>query len=489
MDESLVEDHRTEFKQCSKGRIPKSLAETIVAFANSEGGRILCGVNDLGQPINLTNRQLDKLQTTIASQCKNIFNIIITPEIYKINRHLTVLIQPASAYQRPVYIKKQGLKRGSYIRVGASNQLASDQILQSLMVAAQGGAERQFFPGHYYQDSFDLPLIGHYIEILAKTPNSIWHNFTKDEILLKLRAVNSKSEVSLFGLLAFAKDDKAQELISPSIKVEVTSYGGFDKINPDNVYEAYTDNRSFRGNVKNQFEQALAYILHLMPRRGVIDHQTGFRQDIARMPEIAIREALVNSLVHRDYAVFGGKIAVDIYTDRIEIINPGISLVPISQLDVAGSLTRNPYLMSFLRDIGLVEEKARGIRTIKIALEQANLKQPQFENIAGQFFKVTMYNSLLVSSQDMIWLKQLAHLKLKQNQINALVVLNSQPQFTLTNKSYRGINNLTQTGDDLKARKELGQLVDFKLLKPVGQNKARQYILTTSLRSLIGNHQ
>ena len=485
MDTPIIEDSKTEFKQCERGRVPKGLLQTVVAFANSEGGIILVGVDEDGRSINLSSHHLDKLQTDIASQCMSCFNTIITPEIVKANRHLKIVIRPASVHQRPVYIKRQGLQRGSYIRVGSSNQVATDQVLSSLMVAAQGGAEQRIFKNQSHDYNFDRGRVKEYIEGLNQKHANIYQRFAVDEILAKIRATNTDGDVSMFGLLAFARERRLQELVSPAIRIEVTTYTGPEKTNRIDAKETHSDSQAFTGNTTDQFRAALAYITRSVPSRGLIHPETGFRQEIQKMPLIVIREVLVNSLVHRDYAVAGGKIDVEIYSDRLEITNPGTSLVPIDQLEATNSLTRNPLLMSFFKDIGLAEEKARGIRTIKEVLKESNLKQPLFENLFGQFFRVTLFSSLLTPVEDMVWLNRLAGLDLLQNQINALLVLKHGQYQNLTNTNYRHINNMNKSGDDIKARNELMRLVNTSLLRPIGQNRGRSYALTPWLKNLI----
>ena len=485
MSIKLVEDYKMEFKRCSQGRLPSTLVVTISAFANSEGGRILCGVDNQGRPLNLSRQALAKLQVAIASQCRRAFNVTINPEIRRRHQHLVVVIYPAAAHQRPVYIKKRGLQKGSYIRVGAANHVASEQILKSLIMAASGGAEQNQISNQRYTNCFDLDQVKAYLKILNRASEFMYQDFKMVEVLLKLKAINDQQEPTVFGLLAFGKSNAVQEILSPALRVEVTTYSGLNKTNSQALAETFLSSKSFKGNLEQQFQQALSYIMLLMPNWGVIDTSTGVRQDISRIPEVAIREALINSLIHRDYAIYGAKIDVDVYANRLEIINPGISLVPLNQLETASSLTRNPSLMSFGKDLGLVEEKARGIRTIKAALRQANLKPPLFENLFGQFFKVTLYNSLLVAPQDMTWLSRLADQQLTQNQIKALVYLKNQPQRPLTNSRYRQLNNLKAINDDYRARKELAELVAKRLLRAVGSGKARHYVLTSRVAKLI----
>ena len=474
----FIEDEKTEFKECGRGRLPDSFVKTVSAFSNSDGGQIWCGVNDAGQAINLKNKELDRLQVSIASQCKETFNEVITPEIKRTNNHLVVVILPARVDRRPIYIKKSGLQKGSYVRVGASSQLASESILKSLIAASQGGVETRIIEGQNYQNNFTLHLVNDYIKQVNTKNDFIYQNFSQQEILFKIGATDEKGDISTFGLLAFGKDHRVQELLNVTVRIDVTHYGGVGKVDPNNPEATYNSSLSFKGNIKQQFERALNHIMQLIPEKSIVDRQTGFRQDLTKMPEVAVREVLVNSLAHRDYAVYSSKIDVDIYADRLEIINPGTSLVPIEKIETAVSVTRNPLLMSFLKDIGLTEERARGIRTVKAALKELGLREPIFENLYGQFFKATLYNSLLVAPEDMPWLSKLRQFNLNQNQLNALIYLKNEPEKNLTNATYCQINNLTKINDNLKSRREITKLVQLKLLKPVGQNKARYYVLS-----------
>lgn len=371
-----AESNNTELKSGSGGHLPKELWQTISAFSNSEGGKLIIGITPDGKRTGLNVKDLDKLQLDLATLCSSAFNVVITPEILCRDDVLIVDIPPAAAPLRPVYAKRQGRDKGTYIRVGAANYVATEEWHKRVSVAAKGGAEIADYESYSHEDYLDLELVDSFIALLNSRRGNIYQNFSRKEVLVKQKAINTKGDATLFGLLAFGKDLALQEVVSPTINVGITQYPGSSKVNEDDLSETYLDNREFNGNVLEQFEKAFDFIKTKLPIKGTVD-SSGKRRDYFIIPEIALREALANAIAHRDYSSHASRIQVDIYSDRLEIINPGPSLVPIPELDTAPSSTRNPLLMSYLKEHGITDQKARGIRTIKISLKKAGLLEPQ----------------------------------------------------------------------------------------------------------------
>lgn len=469
------EDVDTEFKQCSGGVLPKSVENTISAFSNTDGGRLILGVSPDGTPVGLNNSELDKLQLDLMSICKSVFNIDVTPEIKQVDGKIIAFIPPAIAQLRPVHIKRKGLHKGSYVRIGSADVLANEDAIKRFSIASKGGAETIIYEGEKYTDHLDLELVALYIERLNKSKDNIYQDFSQKEVLLKQKAIDKSDNVSYFGLLAFSKLHSLQEVVSPTINISITHYPGATKVNDNDLTETYLDNREFNGNVLQQFDKAFSYIKTRLPIRGTID-ATGKRRDYLIIPEVAIREALANCIAHRDYSTHTARIQIDIYADRIEIINPGISLVPIDQLEKAPSATRNPLLMTYLKELGITEQKARGIRTIKISLKKAGLQEPSFENV-NDSFRVTLYSSAFISNTDKSWLQQFSRYKLNERQLNALAHARNKPT-GISNSEYRDINSMQNVRDDKKANKDLRRLVELELLRPVGEHKKRRYYIS-----------
>lgn len=464
----------TEFKSGSQGRLPTDIDHTISAFSNTDGGRIILGVTPDGEDVSLSRHEVDKLQLDFVALCRNGFNVVIDPEIVNAGTKLIIYVPPASAQIRPVYIKRKGMHKGTFVRQGSADVLASDDALKRFSVAAKGGAETLVFEDIKYQDAFDLALVDQFIDGVNKVKDNVYQPFTREEVLIKQKAINKHGNPTMFGLLAFSSNSNLQEVVSPTINIGITHYPGSSKVNEDDLSETYLDNKEFSGNVKRQFDTAYSYIKTMLPVRGTID-ANGKRRDYLIIPEVALREALANSIAHRDYSTHTSRVQIDVFSDRIEIINPGTSLVPIDQLDNAPSSTRNPLLMTFLKELGITDQKARGIRTIKISLKKAGLLEPTFENI-NDSFKITLFSTAFISNKDQVWLQQFKAFGLNKRQLNALAHVHNKPA-GISNSEYRDINSMKNVRDDKKANKDLRQLVDHNILTPIGENKSRRYVI------------
>ncbi len=470
---SEPESERLEFKSAAYGKLPENVWTSVGAFSNTDGGKILLGVNDSGEEVGLSAKELDTLQKDFVSLCNTGFNHKIIPVVSVEDNHISAIIDPLPAIMRPLYSKKRGVEHGTYIRVGSVNVKATSEDIMRFTVAAQGGAET-FTYGIDYREVLDKHKIMDYINLLNSRNNNVYQHFSEEEILKKQKVIIG-DKVSLFGLLAFGSGMSLKEVVAPTMNIAVTQYPEADKVVGD-ASLTYTDSREFDGCVIDQFEHAFSFIKSKLPVRGMIGSD-GRRQDYLVIPEIAIREALANAIVHRDYATSSSRIQVDIYANRIEIINPGRSLMPIDELETTQSITRNPLTMNFFKENGYTEQKARGIRTIKQTIREAGLQAPIFENISGQSFKATLFTSAFISAEDKEWLKRFGNYKLKDRQLNCLVYLKHHNNDGINNGAYRELNGMNSVGDDKMANRELVGMVKLGVLKSGGIGRYRKYYL------------
>jgi len=467
----------TEYKTASGGRLPKDIWKSVVAFANTDGGTIYFGVSPDGKEIKLTRDQADKIQRDIINLCHDgSLSTQFLPEVRVLgsNKTVMVVIPAIQAALRPVYSARHGMYNGTYVRVGSENVKADRETITRFLVAARGGAE-QIWYSESYAHVLDLGEIENFIEMLNRQNHDVYRDFDLAEVLIKQRIISKdRKKVSLYGLLGFAKDRELQDLVAPTINIAVTQYAGSEILTQTDLAETYRVDQEFNGNVINQFTQALAYIKNKIPARWVVG-ANGQRELHPAIPDVALREALANALVHRDYSVTGARIQVNIYENRLEIINPGASLIPINQLDSAPSLTRNPLVMNLLKEYGIVEQKGRGIRTIYRSIRDEDLTEPVFENIGGQAFRVTLYNTSALSSADKEFLASFAP-EINRRQKNAIVYAKKHPE-GINNGEYRKINEMQLVRDDKKANKELNELVRLGIFRMVGIGRWRRYLL------------
>lgn len=469
---SKSESENIEFKTVGSGDLPQNIWEPITAFSNADGGTIILGVSPDGTIRGIEPSCKDKLMSDMASYCNSKFNHRIYPEISSEDNIIKVFIPPAPASLRPIYTSSRGIPTGGKVRVGTTNAQLDDEWIRRFSIAARGGAELVSFP-FQYDDLFDQNFIKQYLQIVKKRRGNVYADLSTEDILKKLRAIDENTNVTMFGLLAFSNDYGLQDLTAPTVDIAVTQYAGDTKVNPLDIAEVSLDDREFSGNVVSQFENALSLILTKLPVRSRVE-SGGKRLEYLAIPEVAIRETLANALAHRDYTTYSGRIQIDIYSDRIEFANPGRSLIPIDQLENAHSQTRNPLLMSYLRDLKITEQRARGIRTIKNSLKASGLAEPKFEH-RHDWFVATLYSSAFIKIDDQVWLQQFQVFSLNERQLKALV--HSKHNISgINNSEYRDINNMAGVGDDRKANYELVSLVKLDIMVPVGKAKSRRYI-------------
>ena len=158
----------------------------------------------------------------------------------------------------------------------------------------------------------------------------------------------------------------------------------------------FSDSKRIEGTLPDMLEGALAFVRTNMRTATRIDPATGERLDLPQYPIVAVREAILNALVHRDYSFHteGMPIQLTMYTDRMEIVNPGglYGRLTVDQLGQAQPDTRNPSLVTAMETLGKTENRYSGIPTIRYAMKKHGLPEPVFSNARGTF-RVVLYNS------------------------------------------------------------------------------------------------
>lgn len=472
------ESDLVEFKTVGENNLPKDLWEPISAFSNADGGSIYLGITPEGEIVGVRKEISDKLSQDLISLCEGSFNHKIHPEIQFLkDQVIQVYVPPAPSIMRPIFSKSRNLPKGAKVRIGTSNVQVDDEWLRRFAIAASGGAESLEFQQNY-EGYFSKDQVITYLKAVKEKRGNVYEGMNQEEVLAKLRAITKEHRPTLFGLLAFSNDFGLQELTAPTVNIAVTQYKGTSKVNPADVAEVSLDDKEFSGNVAKQFEGALNFVMSKLPIRSRVE-TGGKRAEYLAIPELAIRETLANALVHRDYSTHGSRVQVDIYSDRIEFANPGRSLIPLDQLYEAHPQTRNPLLMSYLRDLNITEHRGRGIRTIIASLKEAGLAEPVFEH-KHDWFVATLFSSAFIQDSDQDWLVQFQRFGLNERQLKALVHLKHNPT-GINNNEYRQLNNMADVGDDRKAKRELVKMVDLEILQKVGAKRNRKYVMPGAL--------
>lgn len=343
------ENALVEFKQS----LSTSLAKEIVAFTNTAGGKIFIGVNDDNDVIGyqLTNKDRSQIQN-MGNTCDPSVPLQISTFIYN-GKEVAIVEVPESR------IKPVQCSEGFYIRNGPnSKKMTREEIIYS---ASRSGLLRY---ESLLRDDFNYPIdfdVIKFDELLKRM--GITKTISNDQILsnLGLAKLNGKIIINNAGILFFGNN---RQLYIRQAYVTCVLYKGIDKT-------FIIDRKDFRDDLLTDYENAFKFLQqHLKLKYEITDG--GPRTEIPEIPYEALRESLLNAIIHRDYAEEGARVMVEIYDDRVEISNPGQLLFKKPQLGKA-SISRNPIIFDIFNRTGLVEKVGSGISRIKNAMKEREL--------------------------------------------------------------------------------------------------------------------
>lgn len=474
------ESHTIEVK---KGwAVDTSIMETVCAFCNEPGlgtGYILLGVERDEDQLYLGYRVVglpnpDKIQTDLASQCADRFNLAIRPRITPVRSDgktvLVVEVPEVQASEKPVFFKNKGLPKGAYRRIGSSDQSCTED---DIVLLYQGRGHKAYEDLVLDELSIDLDIAEEAVQsyrqrrerINPAAPELTW---TREDLLFALgtatRNVNGTYTPTMCGLLCFAKD-AALRRIAPMVRVDYIRVAGRAWVeNPDARFETI----EMRGPLLTLIPRVIAAVLDDLPRAFAMEDSV-YRKDVPLVPDAVIREAVVNALMHRNYRT-RQPVQIIRYANRLEIRNPGCSLKPDDQLGEAGSVNRNEKIAAILHECNLAETKGSGIRVMQELMERANLSSPFFEsNRDADSFVLTLLTHHFMDADDIAWLEQFKHYHLSAEDARALVFLKEFG--AISNAAYRSINKV----DTLHASAALRRLRNTGVLIQKGKGMATYY--------------
>ena len=200
--------------------------------------------------------------------------------------------------------------------------------------------------------------------------------------------------------------------------------------------ERFLDNQRIEGNIPDMLNVAIKFVRKNMRTKTIINPENGAREDRQDYPIIAIREAIVNALVHRDYSIHteGMPIQIIMFEDRMEIHNPGglYGRIRVDQLGKIQPDTRNPVLASSLEVLGITENRYSGIPTIKKEMKKYNLREPEFLDERGNFV-VKFYKEIIQNDVE----------EIVDEEINNLLLFCKTPRTRQEICNYLGLSSVT----------------------------------------------
>ena len=459
---------------------------TISSFSNEPGlggGTLLIGLARTDEParydvVGVSNP--DRVQNEVATALSSAkFNRPIRPRIWTEvvdgKNVVAIEIAEAPASEKPIYVSKQGTPKGAYRRIGSADVRCSDDDIRMFH---QQGIERPYedsIVADATMDDLDREVLGNYRKgLIDANPATEVRDYSLDELTEALGGARAEGGVlrpTVAGVLLFGKPLALRRLF-PMHRIDYINARGVDWIEDSERRYAAVD---VRQPLLAAFRRVYQAILDDLPRSVEVHNGSPERVESPTVPEVVIREALVNALCHRDYRV-NSPIQVIRYDDRIEFKNAGHSLVNQDALGGAGSIARNPRIADVFREMKLAENKGTGVRVMRREMEKARLAQPMFESDRGNnHFVATLPFSHLLSESQRDWLASLNAGPLSHEESIALVWCRQAGE--IRNAALREVTRL----DTHKASSLLRGLCDRGLLVAQGGGAATSYVLVEGL--------
>ena len=418
------------------------IRKEIIAFANGEGGKIYIGIQDDGTVIGVEDPDGSSLRISnmVRDTIKPDLTMFIHYETIVTNGKQIVVVDIQRGTERPYYIAKKGLRpEGVYVRQGYSSVPATDSAIRRMIIETDG-------------DSFEeMRSLEQNLSFNAATIEFERRN-TKFEAqqMQTLKIIDANGIYTNLGLLL-------SDQCSHTIKVAF--FQGVDQ----NVFK---DRHEFTGSLMQQLNDVYDYID--MHNQTKASFEKLLRIDIRDYPEVAVREALLNLLVHRDYA-YSASALISIYSDRIEFISIGGLLPGIEMNDImlGVSVCRNQKLANVFYRLQLIEAYGTGIRKIMKAYENSENK-PIFES-ASNSFKIVLPN---INSNSLPLNADIGK-SLRLSEIENKVIIYVNANASITRIEVEKLLDISSS----TANRLLKQMTEKNLLKKSGQGVSTKYVL------------
>lgn len=422
---SLGESHFREFKSALHGSpgqkvvralrdISVDISQTLVGFANADGGELLVGVEDSGEITGLNECSAADLEILQAAPVSHVHRDTPLPEVKKSLLDLDG--------RKILYFSVP--KSTRYIHVTSDGRCLQRRDLETVPVAAEAiQFDRQEQKSREYDREFvdgvsadDLNL-----DLVRAVADQVMRGMSAEKCLQYLGLAEyglAHLRIRRGALLLFAKDAARWH---PRLQVRILKVDG-DSLKTGEAYNVGPD-QLVTDNILALIDKSWdALRPHLVQTK--FDKAARFEQR-SIYPELACREALLNAIAHRDYSDEGRGVEIYIFDSHLEFMNPGALLSSIRVDDLlAGKGThqsRNTNVARVLRELGYMRELGEGMRRIYELMNVNELAPPDISS-SSNGFKIVLTHRPLYSERDQLWLSQFDHMKLDREQ-KAVVLL------------------------------------------------------------------
>ena len=454
MNNLLSQIHNGENKKLEfKEKLPKNetIAKTIIAFSNTAGGKLIIGINDNREIVGIEEDKIFEYEEKISSIINDLCYPTILPEIYaqNINGKVLLVIEVFRGSLLPYYLKNKGKLKGTFIRVGSTNRLADERIITELQ---RQRLNRSFDE----EENFEFEFENSDLEIIYNQFNKIEKscNYEKLKNLKLIKQINNQNISTNALVIILGKFDNTT--------IKCARFKGITK-------EIFIDKKEFHKDLFFNLENTIQFLKnHLNLSAEVKGLQL---KEELEIPLLAIRETLLNAIIHRDYTR-NSDIKVAIYDDIIEIVSPGNFPNGLSIEDIMSgrSEIRNKVIANLFRELKYIESWGSGIEKIKLLCDKKGIKfeikeEPNFVSVV--FYRPKMPNNaeLVPNNAELNYNETKIFEYLKQNK----KITSQDAEKFLELKSRR-------------IREILSNLVKKGIIQKIGKTKGSYYILKSELQ-------
>lgn len=390
-----TEKQNIELKSAHYG-CPTRLFDSLSSFSNQDsGGIIIFGIDedndyniagvydaqDLQKKVNEQCKQMEPLVRALFTVCEIEGKIVVSAEI-----------PGTDITQRLVFYKGAGRINGSYIRVGESDERMSEYEIYSYEAFRKRIRDDIRTLDNVSSNILNKNMLDNYLNDVKKERKNLSSDVSDEEILECMGVLND-GKPTLSGILNFSKYPQGY---FPQLCINAVVVPGTEIGDLGDDGERFIDNERITGTIAEMLDSAVDFVRRNSRTKTVIN-EFGKREDKNEYPVKAVREAILNALVHRDYSIHTESIPIriEMYRDRMEIINSGglYGKITVDSLGKVRPDTRNAVLANILEILHVSEHRYSGIPTIRKELKDAGLPEPVFIVKNGEF-KVILRNSI-----------------------------------------------------------------------------------------------
>ena len=378
-----VESKNVEYKITLPDKSEKYM-KTIVAFANTQGGKLVVGIDDktheiVGVENEILFQVMDGIANAVSDSCMP--QIIPDIEPQTVDGKTVIVVSVEAGKNRPYYLKSKGKENGTYIRVaGTSRQAFPEKIRELEMEGARISWDELICVGYPVSDEATERLCQD-IESFRKKAGMTEHSVKKEQLINWKILKQSEGQVMATNAYALLTSD-----YFPFSKTQCAVFKGTDRA-------VFLDKREFTGPIYAQIESAVDFVLRNIRLGARIDGLV--RKEKYELPLEAIREMIINAHCHRNL-LDESCIQVAVYDDRLEVTSPGGLYNGLTYEEVMNghSKIRNKAIANIFSQMGLVEAWGSGIKRILNAAKEYGLLEPKFQEF-DNMFRVELFRDSL----------------------------------------------------------------------------------------------